>query len=99
LEDKVLVGFTPSYMRVFIEDRKKVKRMASQDVAVVPVYAAHLGPVAGNTSVSLAEGFAPFALAKGKRLVVEMADGPGGRVLVLRVKGKKLLRARVANGR
>jgi len=94
VEDRVQVGFTPSYMRVFIEDKKKVKRTASQDVVLLPVYPARLGPVAGDGSVSVAAGFVPFALARGKRLVVEMADEAGGRVLVLRVKGKKVLKAK-----
>ena len=92
------MGFSPLYMRVMVEDKKRIKRMASQDVAVVPVYAAVLGPVAGRGSVSYAEGFTPFALAAGKRLVVEVGDG-GGRVLVLRIKAKNVLKARVADGK
>ena len=89
------IGFAPAYLRVYVEDKKRIKRTASQQVTVVPVYPPRLAAVRGNSGASLALGLTPFVPARGKRLVVEMADSSGGRVLVLRVKGKKVLVAKV----
>ena len=86
--------FVPGYMRVFVEDKDRVKRTASQQVDLVPVYGGEMGEVAGGGTRSFAWGFAPLTLAKGKKLVVEVADASGGRQLELTVKGKVLLRAR-----
>lgn len=88
------VGFTVGYMRVFVEDGKQLKRTAGQEVDMARVYDGLMGAVPGSGMRAFACGFAPFTLARGKRLVVEMADASGGRQLELRVKGKVLLRAR-----
>jgi hypothetical protein len=39
-------------------------------------------------------GMTPFVPGKGKRLVVELSDADGGRVLALKVKAKTVLKAR-----
>jgi hypothetical protein len=94
LTNRVEVGFTPSYVRVYVEDKKQVKRMASQQAVILPVYQSALAPVPGLSHGVLALGLEPMVVPSGKRLVVELADASGGRVLLLTVKGKKLLRAR-----
>ena len=88
------IGFVPAYLRVFSRDRKRVKRTAEQEVVVTPVCPGRLAAVAGRSRVKLAVGMKPFALTQGKRLVIELADADGGRVLDLVVKGKELLRAK-----
>jgi hypothetical protein len=92
--DGTMIAFRPVYVRVFVEDTKRVRRTASQRVEVSPVYTGMLPVVLGGGSGSLVLGLVPFAPGKGKRLVVELADAGGGRDLVLRVKGKRVLRAR-----
>jgi len=94
LRNRVTIPFTSSYLRLYVEDRKRVKRMASQQVTVAPVVAPGSLRVPGDSLVRVALGLEPLVLAKGKRLVVEVADATGGRVLVLGLKGKVLLRAR-----
>lgn len=89
------VGFTPAYIRVYVEDARQIKRTASQQAALTPVYASPLGTVPGRGTRFFAAAFVPFVPAGRRRLVVEIADADGGRVLVLRVKGKRVLRARV----
>jgi conjugative transposon TraN protein len=88
------IGFYPAYLRMFIEDKKKVKRTATQEVDVVPVYPFHLRGIPGQESGSFVVGFVPFAVAKGKRVVVQLADQSGGRSLELVVKERTVLKAR-----
>lgn len=88
------IGFVPAYVRVFLEDRKRVRRTATQDVGLVPVYTRGLSVVAGRGRVAFAEAFAPFTVGRGKRLVVQLADDAGGRSLELVVRRKVVLRAR-----
>lgn len=88
------IAFTPAFVRVFTEDRKKMKRTATQEVDLMPVYAGRLASVAGHGSLVFAQGFRPFTVARGKRLVVQLADDAGGRSMELVVKRKVLLKAR-----
>jgi hypothetical protein len=96
LVNRSSIGFTPAYMRISIEDRIRIIRTAAQKVELLPVYEGGLASVPGCSSRSLAVGLTPFALGKGKKLVVEMADVGGNRELVLEIKGKTVLRARVS---
>jgi hypothetical protein len=96
LSNRTAIGFMPAYVRVFVEDRKRLKRTASQEVTVMPVYSSPLSAVSGRGSQRLTVGLTPFALARGKNLVIELADASGDRVLALKMKGKMVLRARVS---
>lgn len=88
------MGCGPGGLRIYTEDRKKVKRTATQDVELTPVYTEGVGRVAGLGRWSGAVGFRPFFVGRGKRLVVAFSDEEGGRQVVLRVKGKVLMRAK-----
>jgi len=92
--NRTAIGFSPAYLRVLVVDQKRVKRLASQEVTVAPVYMPPLVAIPGNDCRLLCIGLTPFALGSGKKLVVEMADENGDRVLALAVKGKVVLRAR-----
>jgi hypothetical protein len=94
LRNRVGIGFTPSFMRIYLEDRKEIKRTASQQAPIIPIFPAQLATLPGKDTQYLAAGMTPFVPAKGKRLVVELSDADGGRVLVLKVKAKTVLKAR-----
>jgi hypothetical protein len=88
------IAFTPAFVRVYTEDRKKMKRTATQDVDLTPVYAGRLASVPGRGTLVFAQGFRPFTVARGKRLVVQLADDAAGRSMELVVKRRVLLKAR-----
>lgn len=88
------IGFTPGYVRIFIEDRKKVKRTASQDVDLPPAFAGKLPAISGRGAAVFAQGFIPFTVGKGKKLLVQLVDDGGGRSLELVIRRKVLLKAR-----
>ncbi len=94
LEDRSAIGFTPSAVRIYTEDKKKVKRTATQEVDADPVWTEPLGKIGGFDRQATAVAFRPFVVGRGKRLVIEVGDETGNRQVVLKVKGKVLLKAR-----
>jgi Domain of unknown function (DUF4138) len=94
LSNRSQIPFRPGYARFFVQDRKQVKRKAVQEVAVAPVYGAVPGVVSGRGRVRFALGFDPFTVSRDKRLMVEIA-GADGRMVVMEVKAKVLLKAKV----
>jgi hypothetical protein len=94
LRDRTAMGFTPGSLRIYIEDKKKVKRTATQDVDADPVWLEPLGRIGGFDRQAAAVAFRPFVVGRGKRLVIAVGDETGNRQVVLKVKGKVLLRAR-----
>jgi hypothetical protein len=91
-QDLTAIGLSGA-LRVYTEDRKKVKRTATQEVEIDPVYAEPVGEMGGFDRRTVAVGFRPFVVGRGKRLVIEVGDGTGDRRIVLKVKGKALLKA------
>lgn len=81
-------------MRLFVEDRKRVKRKAIQEVPLEPVYDGRPEIVGGRRLVKFAVGLKPVVIGGGKRLVL-VIEGTDGRRVELRVKGKVLLKAKV----
>jgi hypothetical protein len=94
LKDGTAIGFTPGSLRIYIEDKKKVKRTATQDVDADPVWSEPLDKIGGFDRQATAVAFRPFIVGRGKRLVVEVGDKTGSRQVVLKVKGKVLLKAK-----
>jgi hypothetical protein len=94
LEDRSAIEFTPGALRIYTEDKKKVKRTATQELDADPVWSEPLGKIGGFDRQATAVAFRPFVVGRGKRLVIEVGDETGGRQVVLKVKGKVLLKAR-----
>jgi conjugative transposon TraN protein len=97
LSNKSDVPFRPAYVRLFIVDRKRGKRTAIQQVPVVPVYIAPIGVVAGSGRQTLAVAYSIFTVAKEKKLVLEVAEENGGRLLTIPLSHKIVLRAKSDN--
>jgi hypothetical protein len=94
VQNRAALPFIPGMMRVYLEDRKRVKRMASQEVYLLPVVPARVESLAGGASCVFAMGLQPIAVPKGKRLVVELTDDSGARDLRVKLKGKVVLTVR-----
>jgi len=94
LEDRSAIGFTPTAVRIYTEDKKKVKRTATQDVDADPVWSEPLGKIGGFDRQATAVAFRPFVVGRGKRLVIQVSDETGSRQVMLKVKGKVLLGAK-----
>lgn len=88
------IVYTPAYIRWYIRDRRQVRRTAMQEVPLEPMGAGEPASVAADSVVHSWAGFYPFALARDKELVLEVAEKGGGRVLELVIKHQELLKAK-----
>jgi conjugative transposon TraN protein len=94
VRNRSLIAYHPEYLRITITDKKKIKRTAAQGQEQVPVLWNLPPEIPGHSAQSFAVGFMPFTIAKDKKLIIQMAEQNGGRLLTLTIKPKVLLKAR-----
>jgi hypothetical protein len=94
IKNRSRLDFDVSRVRLFTEDRKRVKRMAIQEGELEPVWTNSPELVPGETTERIALGYRSITLPKGKRLVLEVAERDGGRLIRVRIPYKKILAAR-----
>jgi conjugative transposon TraN protein len=87
-----LIPYPLEYLRLNVIDRKRVKRTAVQTVTIEPVFSKL--PTVVKDKESFAIAFPPFTIANSKKLLLEIAERNGGRLLQLTIKNKTLLKAR-----
>lgn len=93
-ENRSAIAYSAAYARWYIRDRRQVRRTAMQELPVEPLGGASPCAVAADSVVHSWTGFEPFALAREKELVLEVAEKGGGRVLELVIKHQELLNAK-----
>jgi hypothetical protein len=103
IRNRSTLDFGLERVRLFTEDRRRVKRMAIQEAETDPVYTDGVGTglVAGKTTEGFALGYRRIAVPDGKRVVLEFAEREGGRTIRVRIPMKKILAARklqITNG-
>ena len=94
LGDRTAMGLSSGTVRLYSEDRKKIKRTATQELDLTPVYSERIGGLSGLSRQAAAVALHPFVLGRGKRLMIAVVNEAGDRQVLLRVKGKLLLKAR-----
>lgn len=91
------VDFDMNNLSFSIIDKGQAKRTARQEIFLQPVYIKPVDAVKGNETKEIVLSFQSFTLAPTKRLKIQVSDKSGGRNLILLIKAKKLLRARLLN--
>jgi hypothetical protein len=94
IQNYSLIDFKPGYIKFFIQDKQKPKRTAEQLTELIPVYQITKPVIPGRNKQAFAFAFPQFTLPKDKRMVCEISEQNGGRLLVLYIGHKALLRAR-----
>lgn len=92
-----LIKFNPEYTRFFLRDRKRGKRTAIQEMEIQPLFGSTMENIQGLQSQKLIFGFTPFTIPSSKRLIIQLGEENGGRSLVLPVRGRVILDARLLN--
>jgi conjugative transposon TraN protein len=95
IKNQSQVAFDLDNISFSVEDKKQVKRTAKQEIQLQPVYTKLVRVVKGNTTKEMLLAFKPFTLSNAKRLKIQIREKAGGRNLILLVKARKLLRARL----
>lgn|GEM_PF-469971 len=94
LRDRTSMGIGVGGLRISTEDKRRVKRTATQELEITPVFADRISALPASGRLAIAVALHPFVLGRGKRLVLEVFDRGADRRVLLRVKGKRLMRTR-----
>lgn len=95
LKNKSLIHYKPDYVHFFIRDRKRAKRTAVQENELQPIYTSNAGIIEGQSADKFILAFPPFTISKSKELVIQVTEQNGGRSLLLPVKYRTILKARL----
>jgi conjugative transposon TraN protein len=96
LQNHTNIPYEVEFLRFYVQDKTKVKRTASQDVELKPLftYGNNRG-VDGKSAEYVVYALEKFTIPEAKHLVIEVFERNGGRNLTLTVRNKAIINARV----
>jgi conjugative transposon TraN protein len=90
------INYDVDFLRFYVRDRAKVKRTASQEVDVEPLYIyGDDKAIKGQSSVDIVYAVEKFTIPDAKNLIIEVFEKNGGRNLNLRIKNKTIVKAQL----
>ncbi|MBW7891444.1 MAG: DUF4138 domain-containing protein, partial [Chitinophagaceae bacterium] len=94
LKNNTAISYDVQQLRIFIRDRKKSKRTASQELEMQPFYIA--GPakrISANAEQNVTISLPKFTIPDKKYLVVQLMEQNGGRHLNLKIANRRLVKS------
>lgn len=93
VENNSNVNYDISQLRFFIRDQMKVRRTASQEVEIKPLYILNNTPdIPAKTTVCFVFALAKFTIPEEKYLAIQLMEDKGGRNLKLQVNNRRLMK-------
>lgn len=90
------INYDIDFLRFYIKDQVKMKRTASQEIAISPLFIhGNDKIVPGNSKTDLVYALEKFTIPDAKRLLIEMFEKNGGRHLELSIKNKTIMKAQL----
>lgn len=90
------INYDIDFLRFYVQDKAKVKRTASQEVDMKPVYVyGDYQQIAANTVQDMVYALEKFTIPDAKRLHIEMFEKNGGRNLELSIRNKTIVNAKL----
>lgn len=90
------VGYDIEQLRFFIRDQKRAKRTASQEIEIVPLYVQRVPErIAGKSVSTYVFALPKFTIPDQKYLTVQMMERNGGRHVMMKLKNRHILGAKV----
>lgn len=98
IQNQSNINYDVDFLRFYIRDKQKVKRTASQEVDINPLYVfGDADKIKGQTDQDVVYALEKFTIPDAKRLVIEMFEENGGRNLNLSIKNKTIVNARLVD--
>jgi conjugative transposon TraN protein len=94
LLNETRIPYDAASLRFYVRDKKSVKRTASQDKEILPVYVHQSGTPEFGKGKVIVVAFPKFTIALRKRLTTELMEQDGDRNPTTWLDQKKLLKAR-----
>ncbi|MFC5683576.1 conjugative transposon protein TraN [Flavobacterium sp. MAHUQ-51] len=96
IENYSKIGYAINQLRFFIRDQNKMKRTASQELEICPLYIFNQSKtIEGKSANTLVFAFSKFTIPDKKHLVIQLMEEQGGRHFELQVKNRKLMQLAV----
>lgn len=96
IKNNSLLDYHAAYMRFFLQDKTKATRSAIQETEIPVLYPETFLPtVPGKKYKKFAVAFAPFTFSKDKKMVVQLSEKNCGRMLMLYLSHKLILKAKL----
>ncbi|MBC5862876.1 conjugative transposon protein TraN [Flavobacterium turcicum] len=90
------INYDIDQLRLFIHDTKKIKRTASQEIEIIPIYILNDVPqIKFESENAFVYALPKFTIPEQKHLVLQLIEKNGGRNLELHIKNKKLMKVKV----
>lgn len=90
------IDYDVDLLHFYIQDKQKVKRTASQEVAVKPLYVfGNAEKIKGQSTEEVIYALEKFTIPDAKRLMIEMFEKNGGRNISLSIKNKTIVNAKL----
>lgn len=90
------INYDVDFLRFFIRDQANMKRTASQEVDVKPLYVyGNDKSIHGHGTQDIVYALQKFTIPEAKHLVIEMFEKNGGRNLNLRIKNGTIVNAKL----
>jgi conjugative transposon TraN protein len=90
------INYDVDQLRFFIRDNKKVKRTASQEIGILPVYILNnVATIDAESENTFVFAFPKFTIPEQKYLAMQLMEKNGGRHMELHVNNKKLVQVTV----
>lgn len=90
------INYDIDQLRFFIRDAQKVKRTASQEIEISPIYIwNNIVKIDGEAENTFVFALPKFTIPQEKYLVIQLLEKNGGRHIELHVKNKKLVQVTV----
>lgn len=95
-KNKSHINYNVDFLRFYVQDKTKVKRTASQEINIEPIYSfGNTQSVKGKSSEEVVFALQKFTIPDAKRLIIEVYEKNGGRHLNLAIKNKTIVNARL----
>lgn len=94
LENKSHIPYDADYLRLYLSDKKKVKRTASQELEVTPVkIMGECNHIPAQSKQDVIFVLTKFTIPDDRRLVAELFEKNGGRNLKIQIKYKTIVKS------
>lgn len=98
IDNTTHIDYDIDFVRFYIRDLDRVKRTASQEIDIMPLFVYEdFHAVKGNSSVDVVYAMQKFTIPDAKKLVMEVFEKNGGRHLELSIKYKTIVKAQPLN--
>lgn len=96
IRNRSSINYDIKSLKLFIRDKKRMKRTSSQELELIPVYVGNeTANINAFASATMVYAVRKFTIPDGKTLHINLFEENGGRNLSLTIKNRHILKAKL----